>query len=50
MKYASKNRYGRRKNTALPFHFAKAGICSQPLNSIGSVLRYAWQKAKNKSQ
>ena len=47
-KICFKNRYGRRKHTALPFHFAIAGICSQPLNSIGSVLRCAWQKAENK--
>ena len=49
-KICFKNRYGRRENTALLFHFAIVGICSQPLNSIGSVLHCAQQKAENKSQ
>ena len=48
--YRFKNRYGRSKNIALPFHFAIAGICRQLLNSMDLVLRCAWQKAKNKSQ
>ena len=52
--YRFKNRYGRSKNIALPFHFAMhfaiVGICRQLLNSMDLVLRCAWQKAKNKSQ
>ena len=48
--YRFKNRYGRSKNIALPFHFAIAGICRQLLNSMDLVLWCAWQKAKNKSQ
>ena len=51
--YRFKNRYGRSKNIALPFHFAMhfaiAGICRQLLNSMDLVLRCAWQKVKNKS-
>ena len=39
--------YRRRKNTALPFHFAITLICRQLLNSIDLVFRCAWQKAKN---
>ena len=51
--YRFKNKYGRSKNIALPFHFAMhfaiAGICRQLLNSMDLVLRCAWQKVKNKS-
>ena len=51
--YRFKNKYGRSKNIALPFHFAMhfaiVGICRQLLNSMDLVLRCAWQKVKNKS-
>ena len=40
--YRFKNRYGRSKNIALPFHFAIVGICRQILNSMDLVLRCAW--------
>ena len=41
------NIYRRRKNIALPFHFAIAGICKQLLNSIDLVFHYVWQKVEN---
>ena len=41
-----KNIYRRRKNIALPFHFAIVGICRQLLNSIDLVFHCAWQKVE----